>query len=250
MTMQLANYDDSVDIKKIPASWLRERPETGYIYNAGAARYRDKTGKFISQKKMTEMRNQFIQTQKVKTRELAADLQSGKLTRRRWANAMRKEINQTATAEYLAGVGGVNNMSKKDYRILENSIKTQWEYFNKFEKQVKVAGASAETAMSQEQIGQRSELYMENTKKDFERAKVEARGMPNLPQYPGDGRTICGVNCKCFWDIKLVEDVWQARWTLTPAEHCPDCLRNSQRYNPYIVAATRSALVEKLEALV
>ena len=237
-------------IKKIPASWDKDRPDTGYFYNAGAARYRDRTGKFISSNKLTNMRNDFIQKQKATVRSLANDLQTGKLTRTRWANAMRKQVNQTMTAEYLAGKGGVHNMTRRDYNILENSIKQQYEYFNNFEQQIKKDAASVDTAMSEERIAQRSELYMENTKKDFERAKVEARGMPNLPQYPGDGRTICGVNCKCTWDIKFVDGMWHATWRLHPAEHCPDCLANSTRYNPYIVAATRSALMHELEALV
>tara|TARA_R110000744_G_scaffold368601_1_gene478568 strand:- start:161 stop:910 length:750 start_codon:yes stop_codon:yes gene_type:complete len=237
-------------IKKIPASWDKDRPDTGYLYNAGAARYRDRTGKFISNNKLTNMRNEFIQKQKATVRSLANDLQTGKLTRTRWSNAMRKQVNQTMTAEYLAGKGGASNMTKRDYNILENSIKQQYEYLNKFEQQIKKDAASVDTAMSEERIAQRSELYMENTKKDFERAKVEARGMPNLPQYPGDGRTICGVNCKCTWDIKFVDGMWHATWRLHPAEHCPDCLTNSTRYNPYIVAATRSALMHELEALV
>jgi hypothetical protein len=238
------NSPDLENIKKTPASWDKERPDTGYQFNGKAARYRDKSGKFISEAKLNGMRNEFIGKQKQVVKDLAGDLQSGKLTRRKWSNAMKKQINQTVTAEYLAGAGGVNNMTKKDYRLLENSIQTQYKYLSKFEQDIKTKGTSAETAMSQEKIAQRSELYMENTKKDFERAKIEARGMPSLPQYPGDGRTECGVNCKCYWNIRKSKGMWMATWTLTAAESCPDCVRLGSRYAPYAVPAPEQTKAE------
>jgi hypothetical protein len=165
------NSPDLENIKKTPASWDKERPDTGYQFNGKAARYRDKSGKFISEAKLNGMRNEFIGKQKQVVKDLAGDLQSGKLTRRKWSNAMKKQINQTVTAEYLAGAGGVNNMTKKDYRE-------------------------------------------------------------------------CGVNCKCYWNIRKSEGMWMATWTLTAAESCPDCVRLGSRYAPYAVPAPEQTKAE------
>lgn len=209
----------------------------GYVFNAGAARYRDKTGRFISNTRLVEMRNTFINAQKETVTQFAKELAEGNISRFEWTLKMRTLINETQTAEYLAGIGGRNNFTEEDEDNLRRIIEAQYKYLEGFELDMKLRGDSEETAMSQEQIAARSQLYMEASSPAFEEAKVRARGIPQLPQYPGDGRTQCGPNCKCYWDIKQDNGSWSATWTLTPAEHCPDCLNNSQKWAPMIVPA-------------
>ncbi len=215
---------------------IKQEP-TGYVFNAGAARYRDKTGRFISNTRLVEMRNTFINAQKDEVSKFAQQLADGRISRFEWTLNMRKTINETQTAEYLAGIGGRNNFTAADQRNLDQLIQKQYRYLEGFETDMKLRGRSVETAMSQGQIAERSKLYMEAGSHSFEQAKVTARGIPHLPQYPGDGRTQCGTNCKCYWDIKRDNGSWSATWTLTPAEHCPDCLNNSQKWAPMIVPA-------------
>jgi len=211
---------------------------SGYFFNAGAARYRDKTGRFISNTRLVEMRNTFIDAQKDEMARFAQQLSNGQISRFEWTLKMRKSINETQTAEYLAGIGGRNNFTAADQRRLEGIIHKQYKYLEGFETDIQLRGRSIETAMSEAQIAERSKLYMEASTQAFEQAKGEARGIPQLPQYPGDGSTQCGTNCRCHWNIKQVDGNWSATWTLNPqAEHCPDCDSNSHRWAPLLVPA-------------
>lgn len=68
----------------------------------------------------------------------------------------------------------------------------------------------------------------------FNRAKSELTGLPAPPAMPRDGSTQCRGNCKCFWrgPNKQDDDTYKLWWTITPAEHCPDCLRRDKTWNP------------------
>ncbi|MCL5460389.1 hypothetical protein M3M33_17255, partial [Loigolactobacillus coryniformis] len=66
-------------------------------------------------------------------------------------------------------------------------------------------------------------MYMEASSQSFEKAKVSSRGIPDLPDYPGSGRTECMTNCKCYWNIKETETEWLCYWSLSNVEHCDSC---------------------------
>jgi hypothetical protein len=54
-----------------------------------------------------------------------------------------------------------------------------------------------------------------------------------LPFYPGDGTTQCGVNCKCSWHMSETKSETRAYWRLdSTAETCSDCNQRSVGYNP------------------
>ena len=77
---------------------------------------------------------------------------------------------------------------------------------------------------------------MEASSQSFEKAKVASRGIPDLPDYPGSGRTECMTNCKCYWNIKETETEWLCYWSLSNVEHCDSCIDRSNRWNPLVIS--------------
>ena len=94
------------------------------------------------------------------------------------------------------------------------------------------------------QIAHRSQLYTDSARQAFERGKMRAHGVPELPEYPGGGSTPCYGNCKCEWIIEEVRDEnenllgWNCTWKLNDdAAHCTGCPEYAATWNPLFVPA-------------
>lgn len=192
-------------------------------------RYRDPTGKFISPKNMLSIRDQFLERRMGIVNGLGDDLATGKINVQQWVYNMRQEIKRAYLGEYELGVGGRNMMTQADYGRVGGQLKRQYEYLNNFAKEIQ------DGKLSQAQIQMRSRMYIDGATQSYERARSASMGMPLLPAYPGDGQTICRSNCKCNWKIEKVDSGWECYWQLGIAEHCPDCVSNSQKWNPLYI---------------
>jgi len=159
--------------------------------------------------------------------ELAGSVASGQIRTNAWVEGMRQEIRRSYISQYLLGKGGVQNMTQADWGRLGGLLKNQYQYLNRF------AGDLNAGTMSEAQIRQRAELYIQSSRQAYERGRVASLGMPALPAYPGDGSTQCVTNCQCHWEHQETESEWLAYWTLGAAEHCPDCVARSKDWNPY-----------------
>lgn len=56
-----------------------------------------------------------------------------------------------------------------------------------------------------------------------------------LPAMPGEG-SICRINCKCNWDIDVLDSAAgdaNAYWRLGVAEHCDTCEARAVEWNPF-----------------
>jgi hypothetical protein len=87
----------------------------------------------------------------------------------------------------------------------------------------------------QHNLRTRARMYINGSTRAFERAKSDSLGLPELRQYPGDGRTICRTNCQCHLSYAEREDHWEVTWVLGEAEHCPDCVTLSEQWAPLVV---------------
>ena len=56
------------------------------------------------------------------------------------------------------------------------------------------------------QIANRSQMYMDSSREAFERGKMRAHGVLELPEYPGGGSTPCLTRCRCEW---IYEEVYE-----------------------------------------
>lgn len=203
-----------------------QRARRYYITPEGAAVLGQKPGTFISQAQRVNMRDAFIESQKSRTNELANQLAKGTINIQQWTLSMREEIKTNHITQYLLAHGGRDTMTQADWGRLGQKIRVQYEYLQKFAADV------AAGKLTEGQIAARARMYVESSSQSFEQANALAMGAPDLPQYPGDGNTQCLSNCRCGWTIKELDDRWDCYWKLSPAEHCPDCIANSIRWNP------------------
>jgi hypothetical protein len=202
---------------------------TPWVWEKGLRRYRDtETGRFIGAKGMVDLRDRFVAAQKGRTAELAARLTSGEIDSAQWVKEMRQVVKETYIDQYVMAKGGRGQLTQADYGRIGAMVKEQYKFLQGFERDILNGKVKAG------QIAVRAGLYVDSSTQSFERSRSESMGVPTLPQYPGDGATVCRTNCKCHWEIRERIGGWDCYWRLGPVktEHCPDCLVNTETWNP------------------
>ena len=203
-------------------------------WEAKLSRYRNaETGRFIGAKGMVELRDLFVERQKAQTADLAARLIGGDLTSAEWVEAMRGVIKQTYIDQYVMARGGRAAMTQADFGRLGQMLKEQYKFLQGFERDLLNGKLTAG------QIATRASMYIDSSTQAFERARGVALGAPTLPQYPGDGATVCRTSCRCHWEIQARVGGWDCYWRLGPVktEHCESCVINASQWNPLRVEA-------------
>lgn len=203
-------------------------------FDDASKRYRNTaTGRYMSAKQMLGLRDQFTDAMKGRTDGLVSRVAGGDLTAQQWSLEMRKTIKQSYIDQYVLARGGRQNMTQRDWGIVGNMTRRQYEYLQGFERDLR------DGKLSEGQAQVRARLYIESSTQAYERGISEGLGMPRLPAYPGDGQTQCRTNCRCHWQIEDMGDEWACTWTLGAAEHCDDCIANAARWAPLLVPKAR-----------
>lgn len=228
--------------------WLWDSRSRRYrITRAGAEALGQRAGTFVGQSRMVGLRDAYIAQSKLRTNALAAQVANGEISIQQWQIAMRQVVKDTFINEYMLGAGGRNAMTQADWGRVGQMVRNQYEYLDNFAQDI-LNGRYTEAG-----VAARGRMYPEAASQAFERGNTEGRGMPPLPQVPGDGQTRCLSNCKCSIQIKERDEAWDVYWKLSPAEHCEDCLELASRWNPLVIpksnAATRSLVMEYAKSL-
>lgn len=201
-----------------------------FTYDERSFRYRDsQTGRFISESTIKTLAGQYENARQEVGRELASQLVNKQVSLSEWVTSMRSELRNTYSAEYMLGRGGRNAMTSADWGNVGNMLKKQYGFLNEFANEI------AAGKLTEAQIAARAQMYFNSATQAYERGKVHARGMPDLPAYPGDGTSECRANCKCSWDIRDTKTAWECTWALSAAEHCPTCIGRASDWAPLIV---------------
>jgi hypothetical protein len=167
--------------------------------------------------------------------DLARRLRAGELSAAAWERAMRSELKTLHMGAMVISRGGEwRAITQAEWGRTGRYIRDQYAYLHNYAQQVQQSAEGALTGgtfYSEKYLEWRSRLYGGNARATFYRGLA----MGLLKQVPGDGQTQCKTNCKC--ELRFEEGdqpglVW-VFWELRPAEHCPDCVRLSQEWNPY-----------------
>lgn len=211
-----------------------------WAYDPRSRRYRNlDTGQYVARSTVLDWTEEFLTVSGDSVAGLADLLVNGALTVGDWQGQMREEVKRVYIAEYVAGRGGLQQMTPRDWGIIGRALRDQYHYLDNFAAEV------AAGELSPAQIKARARMYIEASHAAFERATAEAWGMPRLPAYPSDGQTTCLTNCRCDWiNIREVRNSdgtlhgWEATWKLDDrAEHCADCPANAALWNPLFIPA-------------
>lgn len=203
-------------------------------YDVASHRYRDvDSGRFLSQATMAALRDDFIAAQKDRVRELATQVGDATIGASEWTTEMRQVVKDVHGAEYAFGRGGLHAMESRDWGIIGHTVRDEYGHLQDFAREVEQGG------LSTAQINARGALYTEAGSATMERGRTEARGMPRLDQYPGDGGTECQRQCNCSLDIEPVEDGWEITWQIgnSPSGSCADCEALAADWNPLFIEA-------------
>lgn len=196
----------------------------------GALGYERQAGQFVGPATLRNLRETYNVKRAGVVVDLAGQVKAGSLSHSEWVMAMRQEIKTQYINQYVMARGGLGNMTQADYGRVGRMLRTQYGYLNEFG-----AAMTNNPQWSERYIAARSQLYLNSSTQAYEVANQMARGLPPLPAYPGDGKTVCLSNCNCYWDIREDEEAWYCTWMLTASEHCPDCVDNSRMYNPLTI---------------
>lgn len=206
----------------------RDDVKTPYYYDNASHRWREtSSGRFLSQQKVTKLRDDFIDAQKDAVRQAARSMLDGTPVQT-FERQMRQQIKDTFIAEYMLARGGKNAMTPSDYGRLGSMLRKQYEYLHTFCEDIQTGRLSING------IAARAAMYMDSATQAFERGKAAARDL-TLPAYPGDGSTACKANCKCYWDIQETRTEWHCYWRRTAAESCPTCSDRTAMWSPLVI---------------
>ena len=199
-------------------------------WNQSTHRYRNtQTNRVITENTLIGLRDNLVESWRGRVQSLADDLVAGRLTIQEWTFAMRREVSNIFSSEYLLAKGGRNAIFQADLDAIQEMLTTQYSFLQNFAEEVRAGD------LSQAQIAARAELYMESATQSHERGKAARHGLV-LPQYPGDGSQICGARCKCRWDIDETDDEYLCTWLLNALpKHCDSCLSNAATWKPLII---------------
>jgi len=190
-------------------------------------RYRDtSSGRFITTHKAVTLRDFYTEAVKGDMDKLTRRLTQHKISVQQWTLDMRQIVKETYIDQYMLARGGRGNMTQSDWGRVGGMLKKQYEHINRFARDID------QGRLSEGQVRTRARMYVESSTQAFERAKAESAGVPRLPQYPGDGQTICRANCQCHLNIEDEGDHFNVTWQLGVAEHCPDCVRLAEEWKP------------------
>lgn len=199
-----------------------------WVYDPIKYRYQNvKTGKWLTDKQVRSLMQAYIKARQTETDALADSLLAGTITLTFWVNQMRQVQKDTYVVAYTLGYGGLHAVYNWD--DVKELLPEQYGYLNEFGRDIAVG------ILSLAMIKHRSSLYLDSAVKLFERGRVHTRGMGDLPAYPGDGTSECGVHCKCYWRIVDRGDHWDCFWMRTARESCQTCVSRSQTWAPFVI---------------
>ena len=204
--------------------------EGDWEWNQSTHRYRNTAAnRVVTENTLIGLRDTMIDSWRGRVQGLADDLVGGHLTIQEWTLAMRREVSNIFSSQYLLAKGGRNAMLQADLDAIQEMLRTQYTFLQNFAEDVRAGN------LSQAQIAARSELYLDSATQSHERGKAGRFGIV-LPQYPGDGHQICGARCRCRWDIDETDDEFLCSWLLNVAKkHCDTCLTNAAGWKPLIL---------------
>ena len=207
---------------------------TPWAWNAKARRWQGSAGtkyagQFISPAKLKDLRDTFIQGQLGAVDLLGQRLAEGEITIQGWERDMRAHLKTVYQAEYLLARGGAQAMTPSDYGRLGGLLRWQYQYLHDIAADIQ-AGRLSEQALIA-----RAQLYVHSATQAHEQGKAAAWGL-RVPHVPGDGSTLCKVNCKCYLEIREDDEAWHVYWRRTADESCDTCVERSQTWNPLDIA--------------
>jgi hypothetical protein len=199
----------------------------GWTWDQSLPGYRDgDTGRKLPPETVRKWTADYISKSQNKMTDLAGLVSDNTLSVADWETQFKTAIKNQYIDQYIAGVGGRDRMTQADWGSIGGMLNNQYHpYLDDFRREITMGN------LSEAQIKARMDLYLSSSKQAYEKANGRAAkkagmteerwvlgavgsehcedclglanaGWVTAPEIskdnvPGDGRTICGVNCAC-----------------------------------------------------
>ncbi len=203
-----------------------------FEYVQSINRYRDTdTGRFVSQLIVHSLIRRSIEHSQNGSITLSQMTADGDISASTFNGEARNLVKREYIRQYVLGRGGRDSMTQRDWGIVGRQLRDQYAYLNNFTQQISNGAYEGFPDALNNRLG----LYFDSARQAFNRAELEVRGLPAMPQVPGDGQTACMTRCKCNLEFVRTATSWLIYWRLNAsAKHCPDCLGLSSAWSPLI----------------
>lgn len=199
-----------------------------YRYDPQRRRYLTADGKVVSLDTVRALRDRWATIQGDIARDMAARVTSGSWTLAEFEAAFRAWVGETTSAGYQLGRGGAGMMTLDDAFTLARMISDQNNYV------VELATKYGQQHISDRQFMALVEKQAGSAVNAFEQGQGTSSGI-DLPVYPADLETSCGLYCRCYWSIEEFDDHWEATWVTAGDDRvCPECEGRGAQYDPYV----------------
>lgn len=198
-----------------------------FTYDPRTLRYHDKNGKFVSEKKVIEITNQYLLNNKAQAAGLADQLIRHEITVPQWERAITLLLKDAHLTAYSLGKPGA--LTQSDYGRVGAQLKYQYRKLRNFSDEI-ISGK-----LSEAQIRNRTQLYFGKITESYwsgRRAINRENGAMWERRYLG------GIhNCNpCLIYLKMG---WQPIGVLPLPTNLCDCQSNCNCYMKYSTDISR-----------
>ncbi len=153
--------------------------------------YNFDTHRFASRKDVLTWTGQSLDASGDKSARLSQLLTQGQVNLPDWQTTFRELIKREYIKQYTAGIGGLDQMTPRDWGSIGGMVAEQYRWLDDFAREIAAGNLTAG------QIAARSRMYVTSANEAFERARFRSLADKNIDQE---------------------------RWVMDPpAEHCEDC---------------------------
>lgn len=167
-------------------------------------------------------------------RQITALLQAGKITLAMWESEFEAALVRYQLAAAMAGVGSAE-LPEAMVTQVSGFIVEQLGYLLNFETEIAESEEEWQAGWNA-----RAESYAGSIKQPYWTGEVN---MLPLPAMPGDGTSQCLGNCRCSWEITVVDEEegdYDCKWIYGDTDdHCQTCRAREQEWNPLRIRGGR-----------
>jgi hypothetical protein len=195
--------------------WDKKSQRYRYGPEAGAT-----SGQFVRVEALQNLISDYIDVKQSQARALTQQLFDGNLSVSAWEQAIARELKEAHILTYSIGKGGMKQLSSRDYGLIGNKLKGEYQYLRQSSQDI------LDGKMSQKEILARLDLYNQSLYLSYSKAQTEAhidagyrwerrrttaaesctpcilyaaRGWSPIGGLPEIGTgSKCKMNCKCY----------------------------------------------------
>jgi len=133
-----------------------------YQFASGASK-----GRFVNPEQVRNLTQKAIDQQKESAQNLVTRLINREIKVSEWERESAQLIKQASIWNYSLGIGGVGRLEAKDYGIIGNRLRAEYQYLRRFSQDI------LDGELSEAQIRARIELYFQKSRNLHERGRLE-----------------------------------------------------------------------------